>query len=108
MRPNFRVDFISKKMKRDFLCKIKDEYNFLVSFFGFLFGFILNWISLKTSLKVIILTGKRILRRQKIKEITKEKENKRHQNQKNEVFKRKVKNKDNKRKRKYGRSASWC
>ena len=53
------------------------------------------------------MTGKRILRRQKIKEITKEKENKRHQNQKNEVFKRKIKNKDNKRKRKYGRLASW-
>ena len=80
----------------------------------FLFGFILKWISLKTSLKVlflaqaIILTGRRILKRQKIKEITKEKEKKRQQNQKNEVLKRKVKNKYNKRKRKYGRSASWC
>jgi len=76
-------------------------------------GFILKWMSLKTWLKglfvaqAVILTGKRSLKRQKIKEITKEKEKKRQENQKNEVIKRKGKNKNKKRKRKYeGKSAS--
>ena len=70
-------------------------------------------MSLKTWLKglfvaqAVILTGKRSLKRQKIKEITKEKEKKRQENQKNEVIKRK--GKDKKRKRKYkGKSASCC
>ena len=67
-------------------------------------------MSLKTWLKghfvaqTVILTGKRSLKRQKIKEITKEKEKKRQENQKNEVIKRKGKNKirkEKKRKRKY-------
>ena len=72
-------------------------------------------MSLKTWLKglfvaqAVILTGKRSLKRQKIKEITKEKEKKRQENQKNEVIKRKGKNKNKKRKRKYeGKSASCC
>merc|ERR1712030_209105 len=69
-------------------------------------GFILKWISLKTWLKglfvaqTVILTGKRSLKRQKIKDITKEKEKKRQENQKNEVIKRKGKNKNKKRKEK--------
>ena len=70
-------------------------------------------MSLKTWLKglfvaqAVMLTGKRSLKWQKIKEITKEKEKKRQENQKNEVIKRKGKNKNKKRKRKYeGKSAS--
>ena len=69
-------------------------------------GFILKCISLKTLLKglfvaqAFILTGKRSLKRQKIKEITKEKEKKRQESQKNEVLKRKGKNKNKKRKEK--------
>ena len=50
--------------------------------------------------QVFILTGKRSLKIQKIKEITKEKEKKRQENQKNEDIKRKGKNKNKKRKRK--------
>ena len=63
-------------------------------------------MSLKTWLKgpfgaqAVILTGKRSLKIQKIKEITKEKEKKRQENQKNEDIKRKGKNKNKKRKRK--------
>ena len=59
-------------------------------------------MSLKTWLKglfvaqAVILTGKRSLKRQKIKEITKEKEKKRQENQKNEVIKRKCKDKKKK------------
>ena len=57
--------------------------------------------------QAVILTGKRSLKRRKIKQITKEKEKKRQENQKNEVIKRK--GKDKKRKRKYkGKSASCC
>ena len=41
--------------------------------------------------KAVILTGKRSLKRQNMKEITKEKEKKRQENQKNEVIKGKVK-----------------
>ena len=47
--------------------------------------------------QAVILTGKRSLKRQKIKEI-KEKLKKRQENQKKEVIKRKGKNKDKKRK----------
>ena len=60
-------------------------------------------ISLKTWLEglfvtpAVILTWKRSLEKQKIREITKEREKKRHENQKSEVIKRK-KNKDKKRK----------
>jgi len=53
----------------------------------------LKGLSLATA---VILTGKRSLERQKIKEITKEGEKKRQDNQKNDVIKRK-KNKDRKR-----------
>ena len=57
-------------------------------------------MSLKTWFKglfvaqAVMLTGKRSLKRQKIKEITKEKEKKRQENQKTEVIKRKGKNKN--------------
>ena len=63
----------------------------------FFLGFNLRCISLKTLLKVLfvaqafILRGKRSLKRQKIKEITKEKEKKRQENQKNGVYKGKEK-----------------
>ena len=61
-------------------------------------------MSLKTWLKglfvaqAVILTGQRSLKRQKIKQITKEKDQKRRENQKNEVIKRKGKDKKRKEK----------
>ena len=69
-------------------------------------GFILKWISLKTWLKglfvaqAVILKGKRSLKRHKIKEITREKEKKRPENQKKEVIKRREKIKIRKEKKK--------
>ena len=51
------------------------------------------------------------IKRQKINEITKEKEKKKQENQKNGILKRNEKNKDNKRKEKEnmtGKTASIC
>ena len=48
-------------------------------------------IQLHILAKAVILTGKRSLKRQNMKEITKEKEKKRQENQKNEIIRRKVK-----------------
>ena len=64
-----------------------------------LFRYILKTYSYIFVAQAVILTVKRSLKRRKIKQITKEKEKKRQENQKNEVIKRKGKNKDNKRKR---------
>ena len=48
-------------------------------------------IQLHILAKAVILTGEKSLKRQNTKEITKEKEKKRQENQKNEVIKGKVK-----------------
>ena len=54
-------------------------------------------IQLDILAKAVILTGKRSLKRQNMKEVTKEKEKKRQENQKNEIIKWKGKYKNKKR-----------